>query len=94
MTTLDYHDLFAIVACLCPVSMITTTRDGRTLTLCNRVRQQPCSSLDDAGVVVRSQFEICSACVGKVKYRVVYIINGSIDHVKIAIQTKAVHNIF
>ena len=52
--------------------MNTTSRDGRIRTLCIRVRQQPCSSLDDAGVVVRSQFVVRSACVGKLKYCVVY----------------------
>ena len=52
--------------------MKTTSRDGRTLTLRFRVRQQPCSSLDDAGVIVRSQFVVCSACVGELKYRVLY----------------------
>ena len=52
--------------------MTTTSRDGRTLTLCYRVRQQPCSSLDAADVVARSQFVVCNACVGKVNYRVVY----------------------
>jgi len=42
------------------MSINTTSRDGRTLTLCIRVRQQPCSSLDDAGVVIRSQFIVYS----------------------------------
>ena len=45
-----------------PMSMNTTSRDdGRTLTLCNRVLQQSFASVDDAGVIVRSQFVVSSA---------------------------------
>ena len=53
----------------------TSIHDGRTLTWCNGVIQQPFASVDDAGVIVRIQFVVSSACAGKVKYYVLYTIS-------------------